>query len=314
MIDSEQGAPKGRRETVWAVCDQLSSQGIKPSLRSVKMHAPRGSDTDVQKDVNGWYEQVFAQHARRRVIPALPEAVVKAMEAFWETAALEANSQFMNAREAQAETERELKEQLAAVEAALAEARVAATAADQALEAVRLALSQRTLEHEAALKDAAALRHDLDVLRREAHSREQTLLEELARSQAAQVQTLKAQREDFEAQVKLIREGAAQQAEAHQRALARADEHYRDLEHRALQEVDAVRLRVKRAEDAAERFRTLAHERDLALAGLKTELALLKTTQHTQIDELITRNATLAAAFEAIQVEIRRGKSLDGGE
>lgn len=67
--------------------------------------------------------------------------------------------------------------------------------------------------------------------------------------------TLKTQREDFERQVTLVREAAAQQAEEHQRALTRADAHYRDLERRALMEVDAVRTQLKAANESIERLR-----------------------------------------------------------
>ena len=45
----------------------------------------------------------------------------------------------------------------------------------------------------------------------------------------AHERNLKSQREDFELQVKLVREASATQAEEHQRAMTRADEHYRDL-------------------------------------------------------------------------------------
>lgn len=303
--DTEPTPP--RREAVWAVCDQLSAQGLKPSLRSVKMHYPRGSDTDVQKDVNGWYEHVFMQHARRRVIPALPDAVVRAMESFWETASLEADSQFVKAREAHETIQEELRAQLDAARAEAVEAKAAASKAEQEGVDLRLELSHRATLLEKAGKDITGLRRELDELRRHAQKREQDQHDEITRNKDAHESNLKAQREDFELQVKLVREAGAQQAEEHQRALSRSNEHYRDLERRSLVEVDTVRTQLKAANESIERFRTLAHERDLELVGLRTELRLVRDGHKTQIEELVQRNEKLTADVEALRERLARG-------
>jgi len=283
---TEDTAKKTRREAVWEVCDQLSAQGIKPSLRSVKMHYPRGSDTDVQKDVNGWFEHVFAQYARRRVIPALPDSVVQAMEAFWETASVEADRQFVKEREALEKMRAELKQSLESTQAELAVMTAARTKSDQDNVDLRLELAHRTTLLEDAEKQIAALRLDLDELRRYSQRREQDLVEEAMRLKDAHERNLKAQREDFELQVKLVREASATQAEEHQRAMTRADEHYRDLERRSLVDVDAMRTHVKSANEAIERFRALAHERDLELAGARTELRMLREVQKHSDQEI----------------------------
>lgn len=290
---TEDTAKKTRREAVWEVCDQLSAQGIKPSLRSVKMHYPRGSDTDVQKDVNGWFENVFAQYARRRVIPALPDSVVQAMEAFWETASVEADRQFVKEREALEKIRVELKQSLESAQAELAVVTAARTKSDQDNVDLRLELAHRTTQLEEAEKQIDALRLDLDELRRYSHRREQDLVEEAMRLKDAHERNLKAQREDFELQVKIVREASASQAEEHQRAMARADEHYRDLERRSLVDVDAMRTHVKSANEAIERFRALAHERDLELAGARTELRMLREVQKHSDQEIERLKADL---------------------
>lgn len=290
---TEDTAKKTRREAVWEVCDQLSAQGIKPSLRSVKMHYPRGSDTDVQKDVNGWFEHVFAQYARRRVIPALPDSVVQAMEAFWETASVEADRQFVKEREALEKMRAELKQSLESTQAELAVMTAARTKSDQDNVDLRLELAHRTTLLEDAEKQIAALRLDLDELRRYSQRREQDLVEEAMRLKDAHERNLKAQREDFELQVKLVREASATQAEEHQRAMTRADEHYRDLERRSLVDVDAMRTHVKSANEAIERFRALAHERDLELAGARTELRMLREVQKHSDQEIERLKADL---------------------
>lgn len=303
--DTEPTPP--RREAVWAVCDQLSAQGLKPSLRSVKMHYPRGSDTDVQKDVNGWYEYVFMQHARRRVIPALPDAVVRAMESFWETASLEADGALVKARESHETIRAELEAQLDAARAEIAEAKVAASKAEQESVDLRLELSHRATLLESVEKDVTGLRRELDELRRNAQKREQDQHDEITRAQGAHALNLKTQREDFELQVKVMREAGMQQAEEYQRALARSNEHYRDLERRSLVEVDAARTQLKTANESIERYRTLAHDRDLELVGLRTELRFVRDAHKAQIEELARRNEKLTAEVEAFRARLPQG-------
>lgn len=283
MNKTEAEQPKSRREAVWEVCDQLSAQGIKPSLRSVKMHYPRGSDTDVQKDVNGWFEHVFAQHARRRVIPSLPEAVVKAMEAFWETASLEADNQFAKEHQAHEEMRAVLQEKLDGAMAELAQAKAAAAKSDQDNVDLRLELSHRSSLLDDAERENTELRKDQEALRSRLQQRDTEHKAELLRMRETHERNLKCQREDFELQVKLVREAAAQQSEEHQRAMARADEHYRDLERRSLTELDSLRMKAKSADELIERLRNTAHEREMELVGLRTELRLIQESLQGQL-------------------------------
>jgi chromosome segregation ATPase len=306
MNKTETEQPKSRREAVWEVCDQLSAQGIKPSLRSVKMHYPRGSDTDVQKDVNGWFEHVFAQHARRRVIPTLPESVVKAMEAFWETASLEADNQFAKERKAHEDMRSEMREKLDSVLAELAQSKAAATKSEQDNVDLRLELSHRSTLLSDAEEEIKVLRRDLDELRRHLQKRDMDHQEELSHLRDTHERNLKAQREDFELQVKLVREAAAKQAEEHDRAMKRADDHYRDLERRSLMEIDSMRTRAKSAEELIERQRNTVHEREIELVELRTELRLIRETQQAQIDDLAKRNSALTSQLEQLQAKIER--------
>jgi chromosome segregation ATPase len=297
---------KGRREAVWEVCDQLSAQGIKPSLRSVKIHYPRGSDTDVQKDVNGWYEHVFSQHARRRMIPSLPDAVVKAMEAFWETASLEADSQFVKERQAHEDMRSALQGKLDGALAELAQAKAAAAKSDQDNVDLRLELSHRSTLLADAERENTELRRDQEALRNQLQQRDTDHKAEVSHMRDTHERNLKAQREDFELQVKLVREAAAQQSEEHQRAMTRADEHYRDLERRSLVEVDALRTKAKSADETIERLRGTVHEREVELVGLKTELRLIRESQQAQLDDLAKRNSALSSQIEQLQAKVER--------
>lgn len=292
---------KPRREAVWDVCDQLSAQGVKPSLRNVKMHYPRGSDTDVQKDVNAWYEHVFAQHARRRVVPSLPDAVVQAMEAFWETASTQANAQFSGEREAHASNTAQLQSELETARGELAQTKERLVQSDQDKEDLRLTLSNSNSRLDEASRQIDALRLDLEEARRQAHKNEQDLLDEIRQMKAAHERNLQTQREDFELQVRLVREAGAQQSTEHQRVLERAEEHYRDLERRSLMEVDAARTKLKAAEDGLEKFRSLAHNRDIEIANLRTELRLVREASALQIEDFTRRNAELMAEIQGLR-------------
>lgn len=305
--------PKNRREAVWDVCNQLSAQGMKPSLRSVKMHYPRGSDTDVQKDVNAWYEFVFTQFARRRVIPALPDAVVKAMEAFWETASVEADSQFVKEREAHESIRAEMKDKLESALSELGQIKAAASKSEQDNVDLRLELSHRSTLLTEAEKEIEGQRRDIEELRRHVQNREQDLLNEMARANDAHERSLTYQREDFEAQVKLVREAASHQTAEHQRAMNRADEHYRDLERRSLVEVDAMRTQLKGANEVIERFRTLANERDIELASVRTELKIVRENHKVQIEELQGRNESLTREVEQLRAKISAAPVGPGG-
>lgn len=292
---------KNRREAVWEVCDQLSSQGVKPSLRNVKMHYPRGSDSDVQKDVNAWYEHVFAQHARRRVIPTLPDSVVQAMEAFWETASMEARAQFDGERESQTVHLAQVQEALEAAQRDLAQMNERKAQSERDIDELRLELSHAASLHGDARQQIDKLSLDLEEARRYARKREEDLLSELAHIKASNELAVKAQREDFEVQVRIVREAAAQQSAEHQRAMERAEEHYRDLERRSLLEVDASRTKLKNADDAIDRFRNLAHERDIEVAHLRTELRLMREMTGAQMDDLINKNTALTSEIDALR-------------
>lgn len=301
---TEDTVKKTRREAVWEVCDQLSAQGIKPSLRAVKMHYPRGSDTDVQKDVNGWFEHVFAQHARRRAIPSLPDSVVQAMEAFWAVACEDAAAAWAAER---AEYDRNMsvaRGDLDVAQGKVSQLVAAAELAARELSALRAQVSDYKEGSVRLEKELEHARQELHALTHRAEIREQDLLAELKRSREAHDRALIAQRDDFETQVRLVREAAAQQASDHQREMAKADAHYRDLESRSLLEIDATRQRLKGAEDTAERFRSAVHDRELENAGLKTELRLLRDAQREQFDDLVRRNEAFAAVVDDLQAKL----------
>jgi chromosome segregation ATPase len=111
-----------RRELTFAACDALAAQGIKPAMSAVRKWTyengggKRGSDPDVQGDINAWYEALLQLKKNAHVIPGMPEHVAAQALQLWvaareaaldtldsERAAVEADSARMQRRVHQAE-------------------------------------------------------------------------------------------------------------------------------------------------------------------------------------------------------------------
>ncbi|MBC7683790.1 MAG: DNA-binding protein [Bdellovibrionales bacterium] len=80
-----------RQELTRCACDALAAVGKKPSIGLVRewtiatTGAKKGSDGDVQKDINGWFEDLL-KLKRDSAIDGLPDAVGSLARDFWRLA------------------------------------------------------------------------------------------------------------------------------------------------------------------------------------------------------------------------------------
>ena len=103
MLDT--GNQLTRQELTWRACDALAAAGKKPSIGLVRewtiasAGAKKGSDGDVQKDINGWFDDVL-KLKRDSVIDELPDAVGSLARDFWRLAVDSASDALAGERDA----------------------------------------------------------------------------------------------------------------------------------------------------------------------------------------------------------------------
>ena len=103
MLDT--GNQLTRQELTWRACDALAAAGKKPSIGLVRewtiasAGAKKGSDGDVQKDINGWFDDVL-KLKRDSVIDGLPDAVGSLARDFWRLAVDSASDALAGERDA----------------------------------------------------------------------------------------------------------------------------------------------------------------------------------------------------------------------
>lgn len=85
-----------RQNLSWTACDTLAAQGKKPSIGLVRewtiatTGAKKGSDGDVQKDINEWYADLL-KLKRDKGVAGLPDAVATLTRELWRHAIESAN-------------------------------------------------------------------------------------------------------------------------------------------------------------------------------------------------------------------------------
>ena len=90
-----------RSKLVWGTCDELAAEGTKPTMRLVRARGKmRGSDADIQTDVNVWFSKAFEQLTLNRQVDPIPDALKQAMTILWGVASTEAAAEFDVDREA----------------------------------------------------------------------------------------------------------------------------------------------------------------------------------------------------------------------
>jgi hypothetical protein len=93
-----------RQELTRLACDALAAAGKKPSIGLVRewtiaaTGAKKGSDGDVQKDINGWFDDLL-KLKRDIAIDGLPDAVGSLARDFWRLAVDSANDAFAGERD-----------------------------------------------------------------------------------------------------------------------------------------------------------------------------------------------------------------------
>lgn len=107
-----------RKYMVRSACDDLAKLGIKPSVSAIKRAGLpiRGSDPDVQRDVNDWFDGVLLAHSNKNEVAGIPRTMLTLFAGVVEAAREEAR--------------RELELERQAIEAAAVDADVKAAAAD----------------------------------------------------------------------------------------------------------------------------------------------------------------------------------------
>ena len=156
-----------RRTLTWQACDALAAAAKKPSIGAVRewtlatTGAKRGSDTDVQADVNAWYQELLKLRHTALSIPHLPDPIAALAREFW----VKANEAATDALAAEREA---IAAQVTAAHEVAAAAETRATAATARAEATthELDVARESIRHlEAALSqlrptvEATATRH-----------------------------------------------------------------------------------------------------------------------------------------------------------
>ena len=80
---------RDRRTLTYAACDAIAAAGKKPSISSVRewtlstQGKKQGSDTDVQGDINAWFQELLALKQEKLVVSGLPDEVAALARAMW---------------------------------------------------------------------------------------------------------------------------------------------------------------------------------------------------------------------------------------
>lgn len=287
-----------RTESVSQVCDELASEGAKPTLRLVRARGHgrvRGSDGDVQNEIKEWFNRLLHQYSAQKVDDQIPIALADAFRSFWQMALTESGKQFAEERDRLVATTTRTEGQLTEM-----------TEANGVLDATvlrlkgELAIARQTIE--SMTQAAVILESQLaDVGRRCEHqameidslNRATATLHE---NNAARINTLLREQESR------VRE----QSELHDRALTRlADEHtsrlselreqmhlaevrYQALEQRSLMEIDAAR---ESAKDKERQLRAASQTiADLEARATSTTLAYgILESKHEELKTAIDK-------------------------
>lgn len=274
-----------RRELTFAACDALAAQGIKPAMSSVRKWTyencggKRGSDPDVQGDINAWFEGLLQLKKNAHVIPGMPEHVAAQALQLW-----------VSAREAALDT---LDSERAAVEAqgAQMEERVR-----QAEEATSAALSR-----------AEATQHQLDL----AHEKIAGLQEMIAalESAATEQRAVLAAREE---RIAGLSEEIRRKTEAHAALVGEMD----GVRRHTLLQIDTARGEARHWKTEFERVdaenRTQVDQYRQRASRAENDLAAVRGRLEAVEAELARRITSETAALRAGQGHDPAGRGLRG--
>lgn len=285
---------KDRRTTVWTVCDHLATaENMKPSVREVRRHYTRGSDSDVQADINAWWEALFGFYRDRHTRPNLPSGVVEGVEALWTLALAEAAKTVEEVRAVAEQQIAGAMEEMAASRLAADEAREESRAVSASLD-----LANQRIEHLQADLGALEGRFAQEAaLRAGAESQIVTLREEIARKDAES----RAAVEAHGAQLKAEQEAHAVQLKSEQ-------DRYDGMNRFLLQQADEMRQQklaaATQAASEVERLKTMSDAYRKRANAAEEGLGLTKGRLAQQTEDLATVRAEATALQQRLADDI----------
>ena len=284
-------APSERTILVWQTCDELASEGSKPSMRLVRARGKmKGSDADIQADVNAWFSHLFEQFTLSKQADPVPDALKKAMMKLWSVAIHEAEKTFDSQRNQLQKDIADLKESLVENQDALSSATAAISELEDRLSAVRKD-GDRLREENKELRNSVLVLADENQSLSIAIERDQNRhLNELAELRAESTAREERQRQSFEDAIAEIKAAnhlhcedlkaqiSAKEKECQQRVTAAANEsRMRILESQA--EVQSAQLSLENSL----RTQSIMERNNLELLSENTQLKLKINEQSENI-------------------------------
>ncbi len=101
------------REKVFEAADQLLEQGVRPTQQNIRERIGSGSLTTINKALNDWWRTLGERITRQNQHPELPEAVLHVANQLWDRALAYAEHRFDEQRQALAQQEVSLRDQMA---------------------------------------------------------------------------------------------------------------------------------------------------------------------------------------------------------
>lgn len=290
---------KDRRTAVWTVCDHLATvDNVKPTVREVRRYYSYGSTTDVQNDINAWWDVMLAFYRDRYTRPGLPASVVEGMEAIW-TLALEEAGKTTEAAKLEAQ------QQIAAAMEEMTASRAAAEAAREETRgtAVKLDLANQNVEHlQAQVTDLEGRLAQETAQRGAAESQIAMLREEIARKDA-----------EFRAAVEAHGAQLKAEQEAHAIQLKAEQDRYDGMNRHLMQQTDDIRRQKaeesKSAQTTITDLRTMAEAYRKRASAAEDASAVSKGRLEQQTEELAALRAENASIANRLSEQIARGSA-----
>lgn len=295
-------APSERTILVWQTCDELASEGSKPSMRLVRARGKmKGSDADIQADVNAWFSHLFEQFTLSKQADPVPDALKKAMMKLWSVALLEAEKTFDNQRNQLQKDVADLKESLAENKVALASASTAVSELEDRLIAVRN-------EGDRLREENKELRNSVLVLADENQSLSITIerdqnrhLNELTELRAESTAREERQRQSFEDAIAEIKAANHLHCEDLKAQISAKEKECRQREVSAESEVAKIRETSKAEMDALRQCIADYQEKLSTLQQNIRELSIDK-------EQLSKRNQEIAESLQTADLELKNAR------
>ena len=246
-----------RRELVFEGCNTLAAKGLKPSLRLVRSLDVRGSDTDVQADVNAWFDQVLKGYSLSLKEDSIPALLRNTLTALWSQALSEATDTFSVKRTEWQQQIHDLENALKDSANSLQLERDGRIHAENLAEGLQKSLTQKTNENGSLAVLSSTLKQkveDLEIQNRAQANSTQALivkhekaLDDLARETRAQIDGLEKR---HRADTKLNQEQHEARIHEMKTQMELAESRYRALEERSLRELDTMRVHVSNVTSA----------------------------------------------------------------